>query len=134
MLMLIKNLLAHKKNALLISLIYTLLLLIVCLISLEELPEEAVKKGDKVFHFLAYILLTWLWFNTISKYFKLNTIVVIFITIFFCTIFGIIIEYLQSTFTSFRAADYKDVIANTIGVVTAAIIILVSRKSQVKNL
>ena len=104
------------------------------MISLEELPEEAVKKGDKIFHFLAYILLTWLWFNTISKYFKLNATIVIFITIIFCTTFGIIIEYLQSTFTSFRAADYKDVIANSIGVLTAAVIILVSRKSQVKNL
>jgi len=132
--MLIKNLLAHKKTALLISVIYTLLLLIVCLISLEELPNEAVKKGDKIFHFLAYSLLTWLWFNTLSKYFKHNTIKVIFITMVFCTLFGIIIEYLQGTLTTFRAADYKDVIANSIGVLTTAVIIMVSRKSQVKNL
>lgn len=132
--MLIKNLLAHKKTALLVSLIYTLLLLIVCLISLEELPEEAVKKGDKIFHFLAYSLLTWLWFNTFSNYLKLNTFKLIFATIVFCTIFGIIVEYLQSRFTTFRAADYKDIIANTIGVLTTAAIILVLGKSQVKNL
>lgn len=132
--MLIKNLLAHKKTALLVSLIYTLLLLIVCLISLEELPEEAVKKGDKIFHFLAYSLLTWLWFNTFSNYLKLNTFKLIFATIVFCTIFGIIVEYLQSRFTTFRAADYKDIIANTIGVLTTAAIILVLERSQVKNL
>lgn len=132
--MLIKNLLAHKKIALAISLIYSGLLLAVCLINLNDFPKVAVEKGDKIFHFLAYLVFTFLWYNTFSKLFSAKFWKVIFITIVFSIAFGIIIELLQGSLTTFRTADYHDVIANSLGVMMAGILIVSTRKRQVKKL
>lgn len=123
MLKLIKNLLEHKKIALSVSVLYTVLLLFVCLINLEGLPEEAVQKGDKFFHFLAYFVLTLLWFNVVSKYFDWSLLKIIFVVTILSILFGIIIEYLQNVVSSFRTADIKDIIANSLGVLMASILV-----------
>jgi len=39
-----------------------------------------------------------------------------------CVIYGILIEILQETVTSYRTGDYKDVLSNTIGIILAIIV------------
>ncbi|MCB0469956.1 MAG: VanZ family protein, partial [Flavobacteriaceae bacterium] len=74
------------------------------------------------------------WYNTFSKLFSAKFWKVIFITIVFSIAFGIIIELLQGSLTTFRTADYHDVIANSLGVMMAGILIVSTRKRQVKKL
>lgn len=132
--MLIKNLLAHKGISISLSLIYSTVLVVLCLIPLEELPKVDVKESDKIFHLLSYIVFTLLWFNTFSKLFELSFQKLILLTIVFSILFGIIIEVLQGSLTTYRASDYHDVIANSLGVLTAVILISWNYKRQVKKL
>lgn len=134
MLKLIKNLLGHKKIAVSVSVLYTILLLFICLINLEGLPEKAVQEGDKILHFLAYFILTLLWYNVVSKYFNWSFFAVI-LTVVTCSIlFGIIIELLQSEITSSRTADFNDIIANSFGVLIAALLLKFIGTTEVKKM
>ena len=131
---LIKNLLGHKKSALLISVFYTLFLIVVCLVSLDGVPSPVIKHVDKIFHFLSYFILMLLWYNSFSKFFTNNFLKVIFLSFIFCVAFGIVVEGLQNTLTSSRTADIKDIIANTCGVLAGAILVKFLRKLHVKKL
>lgn len=90
---------------------------IVCL-SLVKLPRSSssVKNIDKIYHAIAYFLLTITWL--ISFYKKKNTKVLI---VFACIFFGILIEVMQSKFTSYRTGDSLDIIANSVGVLLAVL-------------
>lgn len=90
---------------------------IVCL-SLVKLPSSSsnVKNIDKIYHAIAYFLLAISWL--ISFYKKKNTKVLI---VFACILFGILIEVMQSKFTSYRTGDSLDIIANSAGVLLAAL-------------
>ena len=75
---------------------------------------------DKVFHSLAYFFLALSWFFAVEKshsIFKYR-IVVAFLVI----IFGIIIEVLQSSLTTYRTADYYDIMANSFGILIAMVL------------
>ena len=80
------------------------------------MPKTGVSFGniDKVYHLFAYFTLTNCWLFTFYKRPKAKYIVVIT-----CIIFGIIIEILQATTTTYRTGDYLDVVANTTGVILA---------------
>ena len=130
--MLIKTLLVLKKYALLISICYTILLVIASFISLDDIPEIDVDQGDKVFHLLVYFLLVILWYVTLIEKVNWNKGKQIF-TISLCSVvFGIIIELLQGNLTSYRATDSLDILANIIGVLLASIVLWLSNKN-VKN-
>ncbi len=95
------------------------------------MPKAEVGFGniDKVYHLFAYFTLTICWLFTFYKKPKVKYIVVIA-----CVFFGIIIEVLQSTTTTYRTGDYLDVIANSIGVVLALTIYnLILKKNQVNS-
>lgn len=134
MLKLIKNLLGHKKIAVSVSVLYTILLLLICLINLEGLPEKAVQEGDKILHFLAYFILTLLWYNVVSKYSDWSFFAVILIVVTCSILFGIIIELLQSKITSSRTADFNDIIANSFGVLIAALLLKFIGTTEVKKM
>jgi VanZ family protein len=51
-----------------------------------------------------------------------------------CVIYGILIEFLQETLTVYRISDYKDVLANTIGIILAIIVYnKISKKIDVNS-
>ena len=130
--MLIKTLLVLKPYALLISICYTVLLVIASFISLDDIPEIDVDQGDKVFHLLVYFILVILWYVAIFVKVNWNKSKKIFIIELFSVVFGIIIEFLQGNLTSYRATDSLDILANTIGVLLASIVLWLSNKN-VKN-
>ena len=103
-------------NLLIIAIIITIA--IICL-SLLKVPSTGiqVKNIDKAYHSIAYFILasTWLF----SFYKKPNKK---YIIVLCCILFGIIIEVLQSTLTIYRTGDYKDVLANSLGVLLALFI------------
>lgn len=115
-----------KKHTALISGCYTLALLVVSLITLDFGGLETVVPsfGDKIFHFLAYGILTYLWASTINRYFKLSKFKAIIIVFLACTGFGIIIEVLQKVLTNSRHFDYYDIAANISGVILVSLFLL----------
>ena len=88
-------------------------------LSLLQLPSSKINiiNIDKAYHSIAYFALgiTWL-FAYYKKPEKKYFIVIC------CIIFGIIIEVLQSSLTSYRTGDYVDAIANSCGVLLALFI------------
>ena len=83
------------------------------------MPKIDVKISsiDKVYHLIAYLTLTLCWLFSFYRKPSLKYIIIIL-----CILFGIIIEILQSTLTVYRTADYKDIIANTVGIVLGLLI------------
>ena len=131
--MTIKRLLAHNKLYLFLALFWTLLVLLLCLVSVGNLPRLSVKVDsiDKVVHFTFHFVFVMLWF----LYLKEKNIRNVFFKIFLASFsLGVIIEILQSIFTVTRQADIKDVLANTTGTITAITILLLYYKFFKKDI
>ncbi len=113
----IKTLLADK--ALYIAILVTISIAVLSLIKFHPKEIPILTVSDKVYHGIAYfvLMLSWLYsfyktenFNQKIKYLILG-----------CFIYGIIIEVLQTTITSYRTASYLDVLANSIGILLAVL-------------
>ena len=122
-----------KKLVLITTLGYIIALATVSLIRLNNLPDVGVSFGDKIFHFLAYAILTLLCFATLSLTFSLEKTRAILIAVIFAIIFGTIIEVLQDTMTDFRALDVYDVLANSLGALLTSVILFSKNRLRVKN-
>lgn len=124
-----------KKKALGVSISYTVLLITVSLakLDLESVEEIVPSFSDKIFHFLAYALFTWLWFNSFYFKFNFSKIKSIFRSILVSVAFGIIIEVLQLILTNSRSFDVLDILANSLGVLFAAILIHTKINTDVKK-
>lgn len=90
------------------------------------MPEFGTSYDDKLYHILAYIVLTLVWYFAINyKEFNRKTLYLIFS----CIAFGIVIEALQGKLTTHRVGDILDVVANVIGVLLALTYIFLKRKA-----
>jgi VanZ family protein len=72
---------------------------------------------DKVLHIGAYGTLTLSWLMYFGD--KKDQRKYAYLTAFFVLIYGTIIEVIQGTLTANRQADFYDIIANLVGIVTA---------------
>ena len=102
------------SNVLLIALTITLSIVFLSLFNTNRLPQTSIKVSDKLLHALAYLVLFWGWMAVFRKSKTLKTAFSLFLVLLF---FGIIIELLQGNLTAYRTADWKDVVANTTGLV-----------------
>ena len=109
-----------ERNALFIAIVVTVIIAVLSLSAVPKLNMElGIKSGDKYLHFIAYFVLSSLWYfalkNKISeKVFK------IFVPLGLI-LYGIILEGLQSGLTTYRTGDIYDAIANSAGVIVALI-------------
>lgn len=103
---------------------YAVALLTVSLIKVDTGSSPVqFEHMDKVFHFGAYVGLTLLWQ---IYYFIKNRIFHPQPSLWICilaVIFGIIIEILQGTATTYRGFEFLDIVANTLGVLVAYVIL-----------
>lgn len=103
-----------ERSILLISIAFSLLILTLSLVKMNNLPPMGdFEHSDKVKHLVAYSILSFFWL--LSCYFgkvKIKILHLIFVLI----AYGVIIEVLQSNITSYRTGDLLDIIANSIGV------------------
>ena len=111
---LIKSL--FKDNLFIIAILITLG---IAYLSLMKMPKVEVSIGniDKGYHLFAYFTLTICWLFSFYKKKNLKYFIVIG-----CIIYGIVIEVLQHTLTMYRTGDYKDVLANTLGIVLGLVV------------
>ena len=111
----IKNLL--ERNAYVIALFLTLLIAYLSLSNPIQIKIPLkITFLDKIFHATAYFGLTMSWLfalRNISKY-KLVGIILFF--------YGILLEFLQGTYTNNREKDIYDIVANSIGILIAMLI------------
>ena len=89
------------------------------------MPQMGTDYDDKLYHLVAYFLLTIFWFYGLkSSEIPGKTIYIVF----GCIAFGIIIEALQGKLTTSRVGDFLDIVANIIGVVIGTFFVLSNRK------
>ena len=120
--MIIKLLSAHKNKIVLISIIYTALLTYLSLDTVKssiKLPSQS----DKLFHALAYLIFTVVWFFAFYPNLKFNYKKALVTASLVSLSFGIIIEFLQHFLTFNRQGDILDVLANALGTLFAVLII-----------
>ena len=103
-------------------------LLTVSLIRLNNLSDLGVDFGDKIFHFVAYAILSLLWFFTCFYFFELNQKKALVFSVVGAVFFGTIIEVLQHVLTEYRAFEFYDALANTLGALFTAFIMKVKAK------
>lgn len=88
----------------------------ICLITIKKTPVlVSIPFKDKIAHFLFYFILFYLWKKALNVKEIKNQIKIVFVVV----LYGIIIEVFQGIFTSDRHADIFDVLANTLGAVSA---------------
>jgi len=110
MLKLIKNWLQDK--AVYIAVIITVTIVFLSLINPSSIPTPSIHVSDKIMHTFAYFSLMLSWKFVFNKRRELRFSIIIFFLLF---LFGIVLELLQASLTTYRTADWRDVIANTIG-------------------
>ncbi len=88
-------------------------------------PKISIPHFDKVVHFGFYFGAVFLGVLATREHTKgfVRLKKAIFLMIFFATIFGIVIEILQLTYTTDRQGDVLDVLANTLGAICGGIAI-----------
>ena len=88
-------------------------------------PDTNLEFQDKIFHFLAYLGLSFLWcYYSFLIQIKKGLLKVFLITFFF----GIILEFVQEKVNPMRHFDVIDLIANCLGVMFGTIIVAFSFK------
>ena len=118
MLMPIKKLL--ERSALAIAIFLTIFITAISLISLKGVHLIKVSNSDKFGHLIAYFLLSLSWLYALKGIIQKKNKK--YILIFILISYGIIIEILQGVLTTYRQADFYDIVANSAGVLFAAIL------------
>jgi len=112
----IKNWLQNK--ALFIALAISLVIIALSLVNTAKLPEPGIKVSDKILHSTAYMGLMWSWLLVFRNKKSLKNLFIIFSVL---VVFGMLLEVLQETLTTYRTADWRDVIANSFGLLIGII-------------
>lgn len=105
---------------------YTCLILWLSLTHLGKISIAGFNPTDKMLHAGAYLFLALLWEFFIllkSKNLKRYRANVLWVALA-CIIFGMLIEVLQGTLTSYRMPDWFDILANSTGIGLAVLIFL----------
>lgn len=93
---------------------------------MNGLPKDTPKNADKYVHFIFYFILTLLFILNLGFTLKLKFSIIISFVI--AVIYGIIIEILQGQLTENRKSEFADVLFNSLGSLTAAILVFLNRK------
>ena len=118
MLKTIKKLL--KDNAIFIAIFITVSIAIGSLVKPDLITLKSISVSDKMYHFIAYFFLMFSWLYAFLKNEKFQKNIKYLIL--GCLIFGIVIEILQGTITSYRTTSYLDILANSVGIGLAVLI------------
>jgi VanZ family protein len=108
--------LSEPKNLLFVGIFYTLFITVALLAPVSEIPKVEIPFLDKLVHVIMHALLIIIWLAYVFLGDKSHiSIKNIFVVLFICFSYGIIIEALQHWFTLSRKFDFFDIIANGIG-------------------
>jgi len=115
------------------ALAYTFVVLYLSLINLADTPIPELGISDKIMHVGGYFVLGLLWmFFAIFNYKNERLFAKVLIVCGAAIVFGIFIEVLQDRLTSYRTLDFYDIVANSIGVVTAGIAVWLLKDTLIR--
>ena len=115
-----------KTYALPAAIIYTIALIVLSLVRVSDMPEFGTDYDDKIYHIIAYVILTLLWYFAFKSQINKNQILILALS---CSAFGIVIEVLQERLTTYRVNDTLDIVANVVGVLLGITYIFYRRKN-----
>jgi len=116
--MTIKTLLAPKTIYYWAAQLWTLFIVILCLMDGSSFPHVSVKGADKYVHFSLHFVFAFLWLMYFLKKGTASKRATVWV--FFGSLFlGIALEFCQAFFTTTRKADVFDVLFNTLGAISA---------------
>ncbi len=110
MLQLIKN--WFLRNSLLVAIALSAAIVLVSLVNTKSLPTNSISISDKLLHAVAYFMLIWSWMLVFRNNLTIKSKLLIFIVL---VVFGIILELFQERTGQNRSGDFKDVLANMLG-------------------
>lgn len=106
---------------------YSAILLLLSLVKIGPvIPRLGSDFDDKLYHAAAYIIMGFVWGVYLLHQSKRNYILISFLI---GALFGIIIELLQVTLTSYRSFDFFDIIANILGLCLGLILVSILKNS-----
>jgi VanZ family protein len=123
-----------KKKWIVSAIVYTIALTTVSLMTLRNIPNLGISFGDKIFHFSAYFVLTFLWAFAFFYNYNFKKAKSIQYAFFISVTFGILIEVLQETLTTVRTLDVFDMLSNTVGALLAVFVLRVYNFKPIKKL
>ncbi|WP_414000076.1 VanZ family protein [Flavobacterium sp. W1B] len=119
-----KNLLVHKLIFFWLAFSWTAIVLVLCLISFNNVPSVNVQNFDKYVHVFFHFVFTFLWILFLKEQTKNgNSKKPYLVSFLFSVFFGMLIEIAQGAFTINRQADVFDVLANTTGAFLAVLVL-----------
>ena len=118
-----------KRWSLAILLIYVSALSVASLSHIGGVPDLGSNFDDKIYHGVAYAILTLLLYNYLQTL-KLKHKILLAVVI--AVIYGIIVEGLQAILTDYRTPDYLDVLANTSGALFAILLLGIKKSLKLK--
>ena len=125
-----KHLLALKNILLGLAISWTVSVIILCLISFSTLPSIGVSDADKYVHATFHFVFTMLWGMYFWKQQNKLRIPRIITVVFISFSFGILIEFLQETWTTTRQGDILDVAANLAGALLALFVFVFIKRIE----
>lgn len=116
-----------KKGFMLLLLVFWVVFITtLSLVNMNGFSKVVVKGADKFVHFCFYFILTILLVLNFS--YRFNVKRSIFISISIAVFYGMIIEVLQGVLTSNREPEIKDVLFNSLGSFSAALLLFKFRE------
>lgn len=122
-----------RQFSLPVAVLYTTVLSLLSLIKLNINAPSLPTFSDKVFHALAHILFVVFWFLVFNCRFKFKFNKAIQYAVLLSFAYGLLIELFQGLITISRQSELNDVIANVIGALLAALLLLSLKKGMLKN-
>lgn len=115
-----------QKKALLLAILWTLGILVACLIPGNEVPHVSIPLIDKWVHFIIFAGFSFLWLNTFKHATALKGLLIFILSV----LLGYAVELLQdSGITKGRSYDVYDVVADGIGGALGVVLFFLWRKA-----
>lgn len=119
-----KSLLVLKQIFFWLALSWTAVVLVLCLVQLNDVPSVGIQSADKYVHAFFHFVFTFLWFLFLKEQMKNQYSGKPYAVSFLLSVFfGIAIEIVQGLFTVNRRSDVFDVLANVTGAAIAVLVL-----------
>ncbi|CAM2808353.1 hypothetical protein SAMN05444355_102381 [Flavobacterium frigoris] len=129
-----KNLYVLKQIVFWIALLWTGLVLFLCLVQSNKMPVVNIENLDKIVHAFFHFVFTSLWILFFKTQIKdPDSYKPYIISFLFSVLFGITIEIMQGQYTTTRKEDALDVVANMVGAVLAVFLIFLYFRNRRLN-
>lgn len=103
-----------------VAMVYTVVLVIASVVNLNNVPSLGSSFDDKIYHFIAYLVLAFLWTTYFKPSHKRHTNTIVFVSVI---AFGVVLELIQHQLNPNRTYDVYDLMANCLGVLFGTLIV-----------